>query len=109
MLLVEAEGALTVRRCFQIVLVSLKFSIESVKCLRFAFLISLLVLLRSRLYSGQFLRNLNLSLALRASPISVVYQSGRRLDLALRCLTGACLSTCFMTIVCKALKSSSTD
>ena len=88
----EAEEALTVLKCFHIVLVSFKFSIELVKCDRFAFLISLLVLLRSRLYSCQSFKCLHLSRALRASPILGVYQSGRRLDLTLRCVTGACMS-----------------
>ena len=84
-LFVEAEEALTVLKCFHIVLVSFKFSTELVKCDRFAFLISLLVLLRSCLYSCQSFKCLHLSRALGASPISSVYHSGRRLDLTLLC------------------------
>ena len=72
-LFVEAAEVFIVGRCFQIVLVSLKFSIESEKLFRLAFLISLLVLLRYRLYSDQFLECLYLSRIFRASPISGVY------------------------------------
>ena len=73
-LFVEADEAFTVFKCFHIVLVSFKFSFELVKCVRFAF-----SSLRSRLYPFQSFKCFQLSRALRASSISGVFQSGRRL------------------------------
>ena len=52
LLTVDIHPLSTILRCFHITWVSLQFSTASVKCLRLAFLIKDLVLLRYFLYSG---------------------------------------------------------
>ena len=84
-----AEECVIDLKCFLIILGSFKISIESIKYLRFALLINLLVLFLKRLYSGQLFNCLNLSLGSRALPFSDLYQSGFQTDFTRRCLIGA--------------------
>ena len=105
-LCLEGEELLIVLKCFQIILVSFEFSTEFVKFFRFAFRINLVVslstyLFRNCLYSDQFLEYFILSLVSPACPFSGVYQSGRWTDFTRHCLTGACLSNCFMIMGCQ--------
>ena len=62
----DVEPLFTALKCFQMLLVFFEDSTESVKYLRFAFLVRFLVLFLYFLYSGHSFRRLNLSRNLRA-------------------------------------------
>ena len=104
----EVEPLLTALKCFQMLLVLFEVSMEFVKCLRFAFLMRVLVLFLYFLYSDHSLLCLYLSPNLRASPLSGTYQAGRRENFTRYNFMGTCLSIHCMITECHAEKSSST-